>query len=323
MRTFDLTSPKTAIADYLKERGWLGAEESVLSIEKPGEGNMNVVLRIKTDSRSVILKQSRPFVQKYQQIEAPLERIAVENEFYQCVRGNALKQHLPEVLGFDSNEHVLLLQDLGQCEDMTDIYRKRSIAPKLLEKLVSILSLIHHKEITEEFPKNLKMRRLNHQHIFVLPFLAENGFSLDTIQPGLQKLSQPYKDDNTLKSIIYKVGEKYLAQGDTLLHGDYYPGSWMTEANNLYVIDPEFGFVGFAEFDLGVMAAHLIMATEETAFLNRLQVIYDGSINEKLLNQVAGIEIMRRLIGLAQLPLERTIKEKQYLLRTAYEMIMS
>ena len=49
------------------------------------------------------------------------------------------------------------------------------------------------------------------------------------------------------------AGERYLAEGSTLLHGDYYPGSWMTVDDAVFVIDPEFSFKGFPEFDLGVM----------------------------------------------------------------------
>mgnify|MGYP000592637815 CR=1 FL=1 len=165
MRTFDLTTSKEAIAEYLKESNWLDSEEQILSIEKPGEGNMNVVMRIITDSQSIILKQSRPYVQKYQQIEAPLQRIAVENEFYQLILGNALKAHIPKVLGFDSTENVLLLEDLGECEDMTTIYGNRKIPTKQFEKLVFILGLIHRKKVPNDFPQNLKMRQLNHQHI--------------------------------------------------------------------------------------------------------------------------------------------------------------
>ena len=322
MRTFDLTSSTEVLESYLKERNWLKSEERILSIEKPGEGNMNVVLRIKTDSKSIILKQSRPYVQKYQQIEAPLERIAVENEFYQSILGKDLKAHMPNILGFDSSENILLLEDLGECEDMTTIYLNRSIPEKIFEKLISILSLIHEKKVTDNFPQNLKMRELNHQHIFVLPFLKENGFSLDTLQPGLQELAESYKEDRALKSIIGSIGEKYLSQGDTLLHGDYYPGSWMTEANHLYVIDPEFSFLGFAEFDLGVMSAHLIMATGDKELMSKIEGTYKRPLNKKLLRQMAGIEIMRRLIGLAQLPMKRTIDEKKYLLQTAREMIL-
>ena len=198
---------------------------------------------------------------KYQQITAPVERIAVEKNFYQAVRDNAVNVHIPTILGYDSAENLLLLEDLGHCEDMVSIYEQRAIPAKELDKLIFILGLIHRKNVKDDFPDNLEMRRLNHQHIFVLPFLEDNGLDLDDVQPGLQELSVPFKTDAALKSVVDRIGQKYLSPGKTLLHGDYYPGSWMTEADNLYVIDPEFAFPGFAEFDLGVMAAHLVMAT--------------------------------------------------------------
>ena len=167
------------------------------------------------------------------------------------------------------------------------------------------------------------MRNLNHQHIFALPFMADNGFSLDNIQPGLQELSIPYKQDEELKKQISIIGEKYLSQGTTLLHGDYYPGSWMTDEQQIYVIDPEFGFVGFAEFDLGVMAAHLIMATQTEDYLSRIISIYPEEIDTHVTQQVAGIEIMRRLIGIAQLPLKNSLEDKKRLLEMAKKMILS
>lgn len=284
---------------------------------------MNVVLRIITDARSFILKQSRPYVQKYPQIEAPLNRIAVEKKFFQSVRDNAVSVHIPKILGYDSAEHLLLLEDLGHCTDLISIYKNRAISAKQLDRLIFILELVHRKKVDSDFPENLEMRRLNHQHIFVFPFLEDNGFELDKVQPGLQKLAMPYKTDTAIKSVVDQVGRKYLSPGKTLIHGDYYPGSWMTEAENLYVIDPEFAFMGFAEFDLGVMAAHIIMATGKKNYLKRILTNYQGEADKKLASQVAGIEMMRRLIGLAQVPIERTLEEKAKLLRKARKLILS
>lgn len=322
MNYITIETSATELKYYLVSKNWMLAEEQILSVEKPGEGNMNVVLRIKTNKRSFILKQSRPFVQKYQQIEAPLDRIAVEHQFYNTVQSDALKPHIPKILGYDASQYLLVLEDLGHCEDMTAIYASRKITDDALKRLTSILGLIHKSDVPQSFPENMEMRELNHQHIFVLPFLEDNGFQLDDIQEGLQKLSMPYKQDASLKAVIKEIGGKYLSQGNTLLHGDYYPGSWMTEAENLYIIDPEFGFVGFAEFDLGVMAAHIIIATANESYLHSIHNFYDRRADKKILSQVAGIEIMRRLIGLAQLPLERSIEEKQYLLELARKMIL-
>ena len=323
MNYFDIKTPVDQLQEYLVSNQWIKAEDQVLFVDKPGEGNMNVVLRIKTDTRSFILKQSRPFVQKYQEIEAPLDRIAVENQFYQAIQKEVLSKNLPAILGYDATEHLLILEDLGDCQDLTSLYSSRKIAKNTLEQLTSILSSIHKSKVPKSFPDNMAMRQLNHQHIFVLPFLETNGFELNDIQEGLQELSMPFKQDTALKAVINDVGNTYLSSGNTLIHGDYYPGSWMTEAKNIYVIDPEFGFVGFAEFDLGVMAAHIIMATADESYLNSIFSYYTETADKKLMIQVAGIEIIRRIIGIAQLPLERSLTEKKYFLELARKMILS
>lgn len=308
---------------FLVGQKWLQPKEKIQNLSKAGEGNMNIVVKVHTNQRSFILKQSREYVQKYQDIPAPIERIAVENAFYTAVDKKELQKHLPRILGYDKDFHLLYMEDLGDCKDMTFLYQQRTILKKQLEDLVKVLYKIHASNTPKDFPENMEMRKLNHQHIFVLPFMEDNGFSLNTIQPGLQDLAEPYKKNSELKSIINELGKSYLSKGNTLLHGDYYPGSWMFKNEQVYVLDPEFGFVGFAEFDLGVMAAHLIMATHNSAYLDTLSNTYPGQHNKHLVVQLAGVEIMRRIIGLAQLPLDRNIKEKESLLAMAKEMIIS
>lgn len=311
------------LENYLTSKGWLKEKEHIVQITKAGEGNMNVVLRIATDLRTIIVKQSRPYVQKYQDIPAPIERIAVENSFYEAIQAGDIREHIPAIIGFDNKSFILAMEDLGNCDDMSFIYKQHSISNLHLENLITISQHIHFTKPPVNFPLNMKMRELNHQHIFVLPFIKNNGFSLDTIQPGLQKLSMPYKVDLELRKQVTLIGEKYLSKGNTLLHGDYYPGSWMAQNDHLYVIDPEFGFVGFPEFDLGVMAAHLIIATHDFSYLEKIKNLYPSPLEIQLLKKIAGIEIMRRLIGLAQLPLSRTLEEKRQLLMISKNMILS
>ncbi|MGI9552776.1 MAG: phosphotransferase, partial [Aurantibacter sp.] len=203
MFKIDIDIGLAKLQEYMHQNDWLlSKKEELLSVEKPGEGNMNVVLRVRTNERSFILKQSRPFVQKYQQIAAPLNRIGLEHQFYKTVRTNALSAHIPKILGYDKSDYLLLLEDLGNCEDMVSLYQKREIDKKELQKLIFIIGLIHRTKVPHDFPENMEMRLLNHQHIFVLPFMKDNGFSLDDIQPGLQDLSLPYKTDVELKAII-------------------------------------------------------------------------------------------------------------------------
>jgi len=320
--SIDTNTSLNTLQEFLESKNWLNANENIISISKPGEGNMNVVLRVITNQRSFILKQSRPYVQKYQQIEAPLNRIEVEHKFYEAVQGAYITAHIPNILAFDQKNYLIQMQDLGQCDDMTFCYQDRKISYQILEKLVNISEAIHKLGNVQNFPENKILRQLNHQHIFVLPFLEDNGFQLNDIQEGLQELSLPYKKDTTIRKVVHKLGDRYLSKGNVLIHGDYYPGSWMQLENEVYIIDPEFSFIGFKEFDLGVMTAHLIMATMDDSSLATVMELYRGEANNSFVSQVAGIEIMRRLIGLAQLPLQRTIEEKDYLLQLARKMIL-
>jgi len=318
----DINSSISDFKSCLNNMGFLEPQQDqILSVEKPGEGNMNVVLRIRTNTRSFIAKQSRPFVQKYQDITAPIERIDVEYQFYKTVTNKALAPHMPEILAYSEENYLLILDDLGDCKDMSYLYDDRIIETPQLHQLIDIASEIH-KSTPTAYPENMALRLLNHQHIFVLPFLKDNGFSLDAIQDGLQELALIYRHDEVLKKEIAKVGDQYLSPGDTLLHGDYYPGSWMMKADHIYVIDPEFSFMGFAEFDIGVLAAHCIIMSMTMECLETIKKRYFGKLNEALLAQVAGIEIMRRLIGLAQLPLNRSIQEKKVLLEMARHLIL-
>ena len=104
------------------------------------------------------------------------------------------------------------------------------------------------------------------------------------------------------------------AQSEGLLHGDYFPGSWLRSAAGLRIIDPEFCFFGPPEFDAGVMLAHMLLAGQAR------RVAFPG-LDRALVDRFAGIEIMRRLIGVAQLPLAFGIERKRDLLNLSREMV--
>jgi len=304
----------------LERMNWINNEQ-LQTITSAGEGNMNVVLRVTTDLRSFILKQSRPYVQKYPDIPAPIERIDVEAQFYSALSKTNVNNHLPNVINYAPEEYLLMMSDLGDIVDMTSIYSSRAVNDDHLAQLVTIAYQCHRSGISPDFPDNMELRELNHQHIFLLPFDSDNGFSLDDVQEGLQELARPYQENHKLKSVVSELGEIYLSAGKTLVHGDYYPGSWMQSGKDIYVLDPEFAHLGHAEFDLGVMSAHLIMATHDIDYLSTITTAYPDDIDDSLLSRYAGVEMMRRLIGLAQLPLTRTVQEKKELMAMALQLM--
>jgi len=313
---------------YLLANDWLAQNESILEVEKPGEGNMNFVIRVKTDRRSLILKQSRPWVQKYPQVAAPVERVYVEYNFYRFIAPHkAISHYTPAVLGFDPDNFVLLLEDLGEGADYTYLYgREHFLSAQETEALVSLLSALHRVRVDikdRKFFDNQAMKKLNHEHIFLFPFAKDNGLNLNNIQEGLETMAEPYRQDNKLKETIKRLGDIYLNNYDTLLHGDYYPGSWLKVPQGLMLIDPEFSYFGKAEFDLGIMLAHLKMSQHPDETVKQIIELYDqpSGFDDHLMWAFAGVEIMRRLIGLAQLPLALSIQEKADLMQEAASLI--
>ena len=321
MNNIDLNTPIDQIQDLLISKGWLLKNEIVQSTSSPGEGNMNVVMRILTNERSFILKQSRPFVQKYPQVPAPIDRIDTEYQFYQAMSTSQMSKLFPNVLVYDPSDHMILMDDLGDCEDMTSMYHSRTIPFVVLSQLIEAVHSIHQTKVPVSYPDNMELRRLNHQHIFVLPFLKDNGFNLEETQEGLTEIANRIRSDEQLISIIGGLGEQYLSPGEYLLHGDYYPGSWMSVDDAVVVLDPEFSFAGLREYDLGVMVAHLIMSSGDPKYLDLVISGYPDMINTDLTSQIAGVEIIRRLLGLAQLPLIRSLSEKKELIDWAVSAI--
>jgi 5-methylthioribose kinase len=115
----------TEFKTYLASKSWFAKDETITSLSKPGEGNMNFVLRVKTNKRTFILKQARPWVEKYPQIAAPIRRIEVEAEFYKRISNNAfLGSFSPRILHYDRLNFILALEDLGQGADFTSLYKK-------------------------------------------------------------------------------------------------------------------------------------------------------------------------------------------------------
>lgn len=289
---------------------------------------MNYTLRVTTPLRTLIVKQSRGYVEKYPTIAAPANRAVTEGRFYRKVQAvPMLAERMPQLLGMDEENNILVLEDLGVSSDYTFLYQAcRQLDEADALAMTTYLSELHS-HFTADTPDsafaNREMRALNHEHIFNYPFLEDNGFDLNTIQPGLQELALPYKRDADLKRRITQLGRVYLADGNTLLHGDYYPGSWLQTAAGVKVIDPEFCFYGPAEFDLGVMVAHLMIAEQPPTVLNAVSKSYEkpAGFDETLRQRFTGVEIMRRLIGLAQLPLSLSLEKKRELLNEAYSLL--
>ena len=321
-----------ALTVYLHDQEWLNGEEALVSASKPGKGNMNCTLRVETSTRRMILKQARPWVEKYDDIAAPSERAVVEGLFYQLIENTpALQAQMPRLLGFDLQARLLMLEDVGTGSDYTGLYSGEILTSEELELLISFLSTLHASFLGSDSDgrfNNQAMRQLNHQHIFQIPLEPENGLDLDLITPGLSESAVELSNDKDYVNAVTELGKLYLQSGISLLHGDFFPGSWLHSQSGPRIIDPEFCFFGPPEFDFGVLMGHLHLSNQPTELIDRTLQAYSDSCSNlprstKLLQQFAGVEIMRRLIGVAQLPICADLGRKQMLLTESRRLVLS
>jgi 5-methylthioribose kinase len=316
-----------SIERYVVARGLVQPSGLPVEIGRAGAGNMNLAMRVTpTTGDAFIVKQGRPWVEKYKQIPAPAERTLVEAAFYAAVQTDRrIARRMPKVIDLDSANHVLVLEDVGSAGDFTSIYGDGAISASVVRALLEWLEHLATVSIagTERAVfANRAMRALNHEHMFDLPLRERNGLDLDAITPGLSDAARDLIADREYGQVVGDLGRRYLADGTSLVHGDYFPGSWLKCADGVRIIDPEFCFLGDPEFDCGILAAHLTIAASNPS---TLEMIAGSAENRRLdlhrVAQYAGVEIMRRLIGVAQLPIQHDIHRKRALLERSRRLV--
>lgn len=305
--------------------GWLPGDRHVISVIPAGAGNMNLVERVALDNQaSVILKRARGWVEKYPHIPAPIERAEVEAAFYSAVAASAAGRAMPRHLAFSKEYAANLIADLGEGTDGMSAYAGQIIKDDALDAIADWMLALHGLEGPfDDILTNPSMRSLNAFHIFDYPLDLHNGLDLDSITPGLQHLADGLKRDHHFVAAVKAVGQRYLgSEAGVLLHGDLYPGSWLTTKEGIFVIDPEFCWIGPREWDVGVLVAHLRLSGQPEKSKERIIKRYGAALDHRLLDQIVGIEIMRRLIGVAQLPLKIGLEDKAMLLADARDLVL-
>ncbi|HEY0007965.1 MAG TPA: hypothetical protein VGB55_04505 [Tepidisphaeraceae bacterium] len=167
---------------------------TVTQAESAGSGNMNLTLRVTvTDSsanaqRTLIVKQSRPWVEKYDVIAAPWDRALIEAAFYARVRKlPGVSQQMPALLGVDTLSRTLVLEDLGSGADLSSIYSDNRLPRESVMEMARYLCHLHSATRDRYTPQlaNREMRQLNHAHIFQIPLDAPDAEKIDHYEPCL------------------------------------------------------------------------------------------------------------------------------------------
>ena len=289
---------------YLKNLGWIPNGSTVFSVDRMPGGNMNLSLKVKHRDGILFLKQGRPWVEKFPEYAAPWGRTELEAEFYRATKDiSEISSFMPRFIGVDVKNQVMAIDFLDASIDGGVVYRSQTGTQfyrdhsRALLGYLEALKGIDPRKISQKFSEN-KLRPLNAYHIYDFPFL-DTQIALIAEKSG-ESLS--WLRSSNFNLVRDQLKADYFSTGPTLLHGDFYPGSFLLHGGKLMIIDPEFCILGRSEFDVGNLMGHLILAGGDASEieLEWQSSLFFRSLDISYIRKVAGVEILRRLLGVAK-----------------------
>ena len=247
----------------------VGDDSSKWKIDEGGDGNLNLVYTVSSNSGNIIVKQALPYVRLVgDSWPLPLSRSFYEHEVLvrQAKRDPG---SVPQIFYFNKAQAIIAMEMLLPHV----ILRKKLIAGEYVDGLAqrlgkfcartafrgSDLSLqtTDKKSDTALFQGNLALMGITESLVFTEPyFSAEMNHHTDGLDPIVKIL----RSDVGMKSVAQTMLLKFTANTETLCHGDLHSGSVMCTDNETKVIDPEFGFYGPMGFDIGMLISNYLMA---------------------------------------------------------------
>ncbi len=300
------------LPDHLRRLGLLGRDE-VARVEPAGDGNINWVRRVRAGDRSFVVKQARPQLERFPEYEAPTERIVCEARYYETVRAFDSDAVCPAVLHFDSDARLLVLEDLGYAPRLETVLAKGGDASAVATRLARFLGAVHgatagDASLAVRF-ENEAMRRLHGDHIFVLPFAA-NEFPL---APPVRALAEAIWRDGRIAAVARDAYAEYLGRADALVHADVQATNVLVAERGAVLLDAEIAHLGDPAFDLGTLFAHLWLsavargvAPDADAAIRDARRAYANAAPgadaqlEARADRYAAIEMLRRTLGAAR-----------------------
>ena len=247
----------------------LGDSTDKWQVEEIGDGNLNLVFLVRGPKGAAIVKQALPYVRLVgDSWPLPLNRAFFE---YQALTRYAKRDpgSVPEVFHFDEDQSLIVMEFL----DQHVILRRMLIAGDYVANLGTRLGefiartafrgsdlslpIVERKKDTKLFLDNHALCNITESLVFTDPYYnAELNHHNPTVDDVVKGLRQNIK----LKAEAQVLLTKFVANSETLLHGDLHTGSVMCTEESIRVIDPEFATYGPMGFDLGMMLANLVMA---------------------------------------------------------------
>jgi len=243
-----------------------------LHVNEIGDGNLNyvyIVHAVNDPKRAVVVKQAVPYLRIAGE-GYPLSRERMTYEIRSLQLHNTLiSKHVPDVLYADEAMSVVIMQYLDKHIIMRNgiidairypdfaTHMGKFLAHTLFKTSSLYLQGPEKRSLMKQFVSNAELCALTETFVFTAPYMEHETNEID---PLIETEAKALREDNDFKIAMLGLKYRFMNQSDALLHGDLHTGSIMINAEETYVIDPEFAFFGPFGFDIGALIANLVMS---------------------------------------------------------------
>ena len=250
-------------------RGLLGGTPDMWAVEEVGDGNLNLVFKVRGPSGGIAVKQALPYVRLVGE-SWPLPLTRAHFEHLALVRQARHAPGLtPAVIHYDADMALITMELLEPHIIMRHGMIDGVVYPLFAEALSTFAaSTLFHtsdlamaaadkKALVANFAGNTALCGITEDLIFTEPYMiAENN---RWTSPQLDGLAASIRADSDLKIAVSRLKVKFMSSTEAMIHGDLHTGSIMVTQTDTRIIDPEFAFVGPMGFDTGAVIANLLL----------------------------------------------------------------
>ena len=250
-------------------RGLLGGTPDMWAVEEVGDGNLNLVFKVRGPSGGIAVKQALPYVRLVGE-SWPLPLTRAHFEHLALVRQARHAPGLtPAVIHYDADMALIAMELLEPHIIMRHGMIDGVVYPLFAEALSTFAaSTLFHtsdlamaaadkKALVADFAGNSALCGITEDLIFTEPYMiAENN---RWTSPQLDGLAASIRADSDLKIAVSRLKVKFMSSTEAMIHGDLHTGSIMVTQTDTRIIDPEFAFVGPMGFDTGAVIANLLL----------------------------------------------------------------
>ncbi|WP_053365042.1 S-methyl-5-thioribose kinase [Bacillus sp. FJAT-27245] len=345
--------------EYAKTKLGLFPTKADLSCKEIGDGNLNYVFRVVdgNSGKSIIIKQAGPVARISDEFKLSPDRNRIESEIL-SLQDKLAPGFVPKMYHYDPIMNCCVMEDLSDHEIMRSALMKHKQFPLFADHISTFMAqtlllttdvVMGHKEKKELVKSfiNPELCEISEDLVYTEPFY---DCPRNDVFPGSRDFVKEFIwEDKKLALETAKLKFEFMANAQSLIHGDLHTGSIFIKEDSTKVIDPEFAFYGPAGYDVGNVVANLIFAYVNAMFTGpSVQVEYlERTISEVIdlfkekflalweekavertaryegfkeyyldsilrdTAAVAGLELCRRIIGLAHVKDITTIDQPE------------